>query len=176
MSSLNVLDAVHTSPGRPKARQHDLLTVPETAAPETMRFRDSINACRRKDASTLDAPSVRLVMAFSGNSALHPVLDAHQMICRQLQPEFRVEESWWNFHALAHPSLREVTVADAARADIILIALHNATDPLWKNRSAHAGPEDDDNHGGWCQQGSDSRWLPRSNRPAPPWTRPMRMT
>jgi hypothetical protein len=135
MSSLNVLDAVHTSPGRPKARQHDLLTVPEAAAPETIRFRDSINACRRKDASTLDAPSVRLVMAFSGNSALHPVLDAHQMICRQLQPEFRVEESWWNVHALAHPSLRDVTVADAARADIILIALHNATDPLWMLRA-----------------------------------------
>lgn len=32
-------------------------------------------------------------------------------------------------------SLRDVTVADAARADIILIALHNATDPLWMLRA-----------------------------------------
>lgn len=82
---------------------------------------------------------MRLVLALSGYSAIHPVLDAYEMIClRQLQPEFRVEESWWNFHALAHPSLRDVTVADAARADIILIALHNASDPLWMLCAVHA--------------------------------------
>jgi len=135
MSSPPVLDALCASPGRPKARQHDPVTVLEAASPKTARLSDSINACRREDAFDSDSPTVRLVMVFSNYTALHPVLDAHQMICRQLQPECRVEESWWNFHALAHPSLREVTVADAARADIILIALHNATDPLWMLRA-----------------------------------------
>ena len=134
MSSLNVLDAVHASPGRPKVRQPNSAAVPDVPSPKTARLSNIISPDRRKDVSAA-APSVRLVLALSGYSAIHPVLDAYEMICRQLQPEFRVEESWWNFHALAHPSLRDVTVADAARADIILIALHNATDPLWMLRA-----------------------------------------
>jgi hypothetical protein len=116
--------------------------VPDVPAPKTTRLGNIISPDRRNDVSAA-APGVRLVLALSGYSAIHPILDAYEMICRQLQPEFRVEESWWNFHALAHPSLRDVTVADAARADIILIALHNASDPLlmlrawvdaWSNR------------------------------------------
>ncbi len=134
MSSLNVLDAVHASPGRPKVRQHNSAAVPDLPSPKTACLRNIISADHRKGVSAA-APSVRLVLALSGYSAIHPVLDAYEMICRQLQPEFRVEESWWNFHALAHPSLRDVTVADAARADIILIALHNAADPLWMLRA-----------------------------------------
>jgi len=134
MSSLNVLDAVHASLGRPKVRQDNSAAVPDVPSPKTARLSNIISADHRKDVSAA-APSVRLVLALSGYSAIHPVLDAYEMICRQLQPEFRVEESWWNFHALAHPPLRDVTVADAARADIILIALHNATDPLWMLRA-----------------------------------------
>lgn len=134
MSSLTVLDAVHASPGRPNVRQHNSAAVPDLPSPKTACLSNIISADHRKGVSAA-APSVRLVLALSGYSAIHPVLDAYEMICRQLQPEFRVEESWWNFHALAHPSLRDVTVADAARADIILIALHNATDPLWMLRA-----------------------------------------
>lgn len=134
MSSLSVLDAVHASPGRLEVRQPNSAAVPDVPFPKTARLSNIMSADRRKGVSAADAPSVRLVLAFSGYSAIHPVLDAYEMICRQLQPEFRMEESWWNFHALAHPSLRDVTVEDAARADIILIALHNATEPLWMLR------------------------------------------
>lgn len=134
MSSLNVLDAVHASPGRPNVRQHNSAAVPDLPSPKIACLSNIISADHRKVVSAA-APSVRLVLALSSYSAIHPVLDAYEMICRQLQPEFRVEESWWNLHALAHPSLRDVTVADAARADIILIALHNATDPLWMLRA-----------------------------------------
>ena len=134
MSSLNVLDAVHASPGRPKVRQHNSAAVPDLPSPKIACLSNIISADHRKGVSAA-APSVRLVLALSGYSAIHPVLEAYEMICRQLQPEFRVEESWWNLHALAHPSLRDITVADAARAEIILIALHNATDPLWMLRA-----------------------------------------
>jgi hypothetical protein len=57
------------------------------------------------------------------------------MVCRQLRPAFRVEESWWTFHALAHPTLRDFTLEDAARADIIILALEAAADPPWMVRA-----------------------------------------
>lgn len=53
-----------------------------------------------------------------------------EYIAKQLGGEFEINEQMWRFDVLSIPKVREIAIADAAKADIIIISSHGGNLPV----------------------------------------------